>query len=53
MKTLEVFDKSVDWLLKNEFTNEDIDEAKLAVFQQVSGSKSLILYPDMKVFPAV
>ncbi|KAJ8299013.1 hypothetical protein KUTeg_023073 [Tegillarca granosa] len=34
LKTLEVFEKSVDWLLENQFTNEDIDEAKLAVFQQ-------------------
>lgn len=35
METLTVFDKSVDWVCSGEFSDTDIDEAKLTVFQQV------------------
>ncbi|KAK3104887.1 hypothetical protein FSP39_012452 [Pinctada imbricata] len=35
MKTLQVFDDSVRWACDGKFTDEDIDEAKLSVFQQI------------------
>lgn len=35
MKTLEVFDKSVEWATEGSYTQQDIDEAKLSVFSQV------------------
>lgn len=33
--TMNIFDDSTDWLKKNEFTDIDIDEAKLGVFREV------------------
>lgn len=33
--TLDIFDGSADWIRKNEFTDKDIDEAKLGIFQTV------------------
>lgn len=35
LKTADIFDESGDWILKNEFTDEDIDEAKLGVFRDI------------------
>jgi len=34
-KTLDAFDRSVDWACKGSFSDEDIDEAKLSVFAAV------------------
>ncbi|KAL5006088.1 hypothetical protein ScPMuIL_017246 [Solemya velum] len=34
LQTLEVFDKAVEWSAEGGFTDEDIDEAKLSVFQE-------------------
>lgn len=34
METLSVFDKSVEWATRGDFTDVDIDEAKLSVFQK-------------------
>lgn len=33
--TISIFDDAADWLNKNEFTDSDIDEAKLGVFRDV------------------
>lgn len=35
MKTLDVFDEAVRWLSTGNFTENDIKEAKLSVFQEV------------------
>ena len=40
METLTVFDKSVDWAASGDFTDTDIEEAKLTIFQQVGYCKS-------------
>lgn len=32
--SLEVFDNSVDWIVQKQFTQQDVDEAKLGTFQQ-------------------
>jgi Zn-dependent M16 (insulinase) family peptidase len=35
-KTLEVFNDAVKWVVDDKFLPEDIDEAKLSMFQQVN-----------------
>ena len=35
MKTLQTFEKAVSWATGGGFTQQDLDEAKLAVFAQV------------------
>lgn len=45
-RTLKTFDDAIDWVLSKQFTQQDIDEAKLGVFQKVDapiapGSKGL------------
>jgi Zn-dependent M16 (insulinase) family peptidase len=35
-KTLEVFNDAIKWVVDDKFLPEDIDEAKLSVFQQVN-----------------
>ncbi|KAL4217277.1 Presequence protease [Mactra antiquata] len=35
METLEVFNKSIDWAASGSFTDTDIEEAKIAVFQAI------------------
>lgn len=35
LKTVDIFDEAGDWILKNEFTDADIDEAKLGVFRDI------------------
>ncbi|XP_064598150.1 presequence protease, mitochondrial-like [Liolophura sinensis] len=49
LKTLDVFKQSVDWALDGKFTDADIDEAKLSMFQQIDkpvppGSKGLTYF---------
>ncbi|CAK8684431.1 unnamed protein product [Clavelina lepadiformis] len=39
-KTIEAFEKGVDWLISGDFDQQDIDEAKLAVFQSVDSPVS-------------
>ncbi|XP_060572656.1 presequence protease, mitochondrial-like, partial [Ruditapes philippinarum] len=34
METLEVFDRSIQWAANGDFSDTDVDEAKIAVFQQ-------------------
>lgn len=36
MQTLDAFNGAVDWAERGDFTQQDIDEAKLSVFSQVS-----------------
>jgi Zn-dependent M16 (insulinase) family peptidase len=45
METLEVFDRSIQWAANGDFTDTDVDEAKIAVFQQVdcSGKEKKII----------
>jgi len=35
LKTLDAFDRSIDWLLDGQWSDEDIEEAKLSVFSAV------------------
>lgn len=35
LETLEVFDRSVDWAASGNFSNTDVEEAKITVFQQM------------------
>lgn len=35
MATLEAFERSIDWAAKGMFTDSDIDDSKITVFQQV------------------
>lgn len=35
MKTLEAFERSIDWAINGEYSLSEIDESKLSVFQQV------------------
>uniref|UniRef100_T1IPH2 Presequence protease, mitochondrial n=1 Tax=Strigamia maritima TaxID=126957 RepID=T1IPH2_STRMM len=35
LKTLDMFNEAVDWIIKGEFTLQDVDEAKLSIFQRV------------------
>jgi len=44
-KTLEVFDDVVKWVVDDKFLPEDIDEAKLSVFQQVNISEIFKHFP--------
>ena len=37
ISTIEHFQKSLRWLVNGSFTEQDLDEAKLSVFQAVSG----------------
>ena len=38
MKTLEAFERAVTWAAGGSYSAQDIDEAKLGVFQKVSRS---------------
>ncbi len=38
--TMNIFDESLQWLMKNEFSESDIDEAKLGVFREVDAPKA-------------
>lgn len=35
VETADIFDQSGEWVLKNEFTDDDIDEAKLGIFRDI------------------
>lgn len=48
-KTLQVFDEAVKWVVEDKFVPEDVDEAKLSVFQQTDkpitpGSAGMTLF---------
>ena len=45
MQTLEAFDGAVDWALSANFTQQDIDEAKLAIFQKVQWLGNSFTWP--------
>ena len=36
METLQVFQDAIEWACSGGFSDEDVDEAKLSVFSQVS-----------------
>ena len=44
-RTMEAFDAAIKWALDGEFTQQDIDESKLAVFSQVKYIHNISLRP--------
>ena len=56
--SFEVFDGSVDWIVQRQFTQQDVDEAKLGTFQQIDapvppgarGARKFVYGIDNSVF---
>ena len=44
LETLDVYDRAVQWAANGEFVDRDVDEAKMALFQQVCSAKMGAVY---------
>ncbi|KAK6166270.1 hypothetical protein SNE40_023007 [Patella caerulea] len=52
-QTMDVFNQSVQWATNSKFTDQDIDEAKLGVFQQIDkpippGKRGMLLFTNQR-----